>query len=119
MKIKRRDFLKGLAGSAVLAMAPPAIAASSEKNRLPGALGILYDSTLCVGCQACMVACKKANNMPMEFSGPQRSQNLQLMGLKNQAWKIRRRRAIHPYDLPDAEILLFSRCRELTSTRSR
>jgi Fe-S-cluster-containing dehydrogenase component len=72
MKIKRRDFLKGLAGSAVLAMAPPAIAASSEKNRLPDALGILYDATLCVGCQACMVSCKKANNMPMEFSGSQR-----------------------------------------------
>jgi Fe-S-cluster-containing dehydrogenase component len=53
-------------------MAPPAIAASSEKNRLPDALGILYDATLCVGCQACMVSCKKANNMPMEFSGSQR-----------------------------------------------
>jgi len=72
MKIKRRDFLKGLAGSAVLAMAPPAMAASSEKNRLPDALGILYDSTLCVGCQVCMVACKRANNMPIEFSGAQR-----------------------------------------------
>ncbi len=74
MKIKRRDFLKGLAGSAVLAMAPPvsAIAASSENNRLPDALGILYDSTLCVGCKACMVGCKKANNMPMEYSGSQR-----------------------------------------------
>jgi Fe-S-cluster-containing dehydrogenase component len=73
MKIKRRDFLKGLAGSAALAMAPPvsAIAASSEKHRLPDALGILYDSTLCVGCQVCMVACKKANNMPMEFTGHQ------------------------------------------------
>jgi Fe-S-cluster-containing dehydrogenase component len=72
MEIKRRDFLKGLAGSAVLAMASPAIAASSEKDRLPDALGILYDSTLCVGCQACMVACKKANNMPIEYSGSQR-----------------------------------------------
>ena len=71
MKIKRRDFLKGLAGSAVLAVASPAMAASSEKSRLPDALGILYDSTLCVGCQVCMVACKKANNMPIEFSGPQ------------------------------------------------
>ena len=71
MEIKRRDFLKGLAGSAVLAMAPPAIAASSEKDRLPDALGILYDSTLCVGCQICMVACKRANNMPIEFSGSQ------------------------------------------------
>jgi Fe-S-cluster-containing dehydrogenase component len=72
MKIKRRDFLKGLAGGTVLAMAPPAIAASAQKNRLPGALGILYDATLCVGCRSCMVGCKKANNMPMEFTGPQR-----------------------------------------------
>ena len=56
MEIKRRDFLKGLAGSAVLAVASPAMAASSEKSRLPDALGILYDSTLCVGCQVCMVA---------------------------------------------------------------
>jgi Fe-S-cluster-containing dehydrogenase component len=72
MEIKRRDFLKGLAGSAVLAMAPPAMASSSEKNRLPDALGILYDSTLCVGCQVCMVACKRANNMPLEYSGSQR-----------------------------------------------
>ena len=71
MEIKRRDFLKGLAGSAVLAMASPAMAVSSEKSRLPDALGILYDSTLCVGCQVCMVACKRANNMPIEFSGPQ------------------------------------------------
>jgi Fe-S-cluster-containing dehydrogenase component len=72
MEIKRRDFLKGLAGSAALAVASPAMAASSEKDRLPDALGILYDSTLCVGCQACMVACKKANNMPIEYSGSQR-----------------------------------------------
>ena len=72
MEIKRRDFLKGLAGSAVLALAPPAMASSSEKDRLPGALGLLYDSTICVGCQVCMVACKKANNMPPEFSGSQK-----------------------------------------------
>lgn len=72
MEIKRRDFLKGLAGSAVLAMASPAMADSSEGKRLPGALGILYDATLCVGCQVCMVACKKANTMPVEYSGPER-----------------------------------------------
>lgn len=72
MEIKRRDFLKGLAGSAVLAMASPAIAASSEGKRLPDAMGILYDATLCVGCQVCMVACKMANTMPIEYSGPER-----------------------------------------------
>jgi Fe-S-cluster-containing dehydrogenase component len=72
MDIKRRDFLKGLAGSAVLAMASPAMAVSSKESRLPDALGILYDSTLCVGCQVCMVACKKANDMPLEFHGNQK-----------------------------------------------
>jgi Fe-S-cluster-containing dehydrogenase component len=30
----------------------------------PDAVGILYDSTLCVGCKACVAACKAANNAP-------------------------------------------------------
>ena len=34
----------------------------------PEALGLLYDSTLCIGCKACMAACKEANGMPPEFS---------------------------------------------------
>ena len=32
------------------------------------ALGLLYDSTLCIGCKACVSACKEANDMPPEFS---------------------------------------------------
>ena len=31
--------------------------------------GILYDATLCIGCKACVVACKDANNMPPDTSG--------------------------------------------------
>jgi len=68
MKIKRRDFIKGVAGGTAFAAASHALPAlsSEAKPRQPGALGILYDATLCVGCQVCMVACKKANNMPAE-----------------------------------------------------
>ena len=70
MKIKRRDFLKGAAGCGVLAaVGQPALTNAKAKERLTGALGILYDSTLCIGCQACMVGCKKANNMPVESNG--------------------------------------------------
>jgi len=72
MKIKRRDFLKKLtAGSLFLAADPLPAMASREKRRLPEAFGILYDATLCVGCQTCMVACKKANNMPYEHTDNQ------------------------------------------------
>nr|MBF0222156.1 hydrogenase 2 operon protein HybA [Desulfobulbaceae bacterium] len=63
--MKRRDFLKGVAGGAVLtAVSSPIDASAEKKPRLDNALGILYDATLCIGCQVCMVACKKANDMP-------------------------------------------------------
>jgi Fe-S-cluster-containing dehydrogenase component len=73
MEIKRRDFLKGIAGGAALAIAQPALALAREKSRIPDAAGILYDATLCIGCKACMVGCRKANNLPPEMVG---SQNL-------------------------------------------
>lgn len=67
MKIKRRDFLKGAAGCGVLAaVGQPTLAEARTKERLPGAMGFLYDSTLCIGCQSCMVGCKTVNNMPVE-----------------------------------------------------
>ena len=30
----------------------------------PGALSLLYDTTLCVGCQACVFACNQSNQLP-------------------------------------------------------
>ena len=71
MSIKRRDFLKAAAGSGLLLAAgsQPALASSAGTELPPEALGILYDSNLCIGCQACMTACKKANDMPAEHTG--------------------------------------------------
>ncbi len=69
MQLKRRDFLKATAGGGLLlaAQGPVAALAHKEKKALaPNAVGILYDSTLCVGCMACMAGCKQANNMPVE-----------------------------------------------------
>ncbi len=72
MTIKRRDFLKGAAGSiAILALDGQSAHARTVQALPPEALGILYDSTLCVGCNACMAGCKKANNMPPDFVGEQ------------------------------------------------
>lgn len=70
----RRDFLKGVlasgAAATAAAVAEPALARET-KSRPPEALGLLYDATLCVGCKACVAACKTANNNPAEFSMPE------------------------------------------------
>lgn len=65
----RRDFLKGAlaAGTAMGAASMPARA--RETYKVPeGGLGLLFDATLCVGCKACVAACKEANGNPPEFN---------------------------------------------------
>jgi ferredoxin len=66
----RRDFLKGvLAGgaAATACVASTPAVARETRPRPPEAMGLLYDSTLCVGCKACVAACKTANDNPAEF----------------------------------------------------
>lgn len=80
MAMDRREFLSGLAcgGTATaLAAAPdPAHALQRPPHpRPPEALGLLYDSTLCIGCKACVEGCKTANDMPVERSDDQRLWN--------------------------------------------
>lgn len=64
----RRDFFRS-AGAAVAA-GSAACSASARPNKTlpPDAVGLLFDSTLCVGCKACVSACKEANDMPPEVS---------------------------------------------------
>lgn len=67
----RRHFLKGVIASgaaiAAAAVAPPACA-REPLARPVDALGLLYDATLCIGCKACVAACKEVNENPPEFS---------------------------------------------------
>ena len=70
--MRRRDFLKVTAAGGLLTACggvEPALARSHRMELPPKAVGILYDATLCIGCQACMVACKQANGMPVEHRG--------------------------------------------------
>ncbi len=71
MDIERRNFLKGVAcGGLMMATGvPAALAAEGPRKSLPpGAVGFLYDATLCIGCKACVSACKQYNDMPPEHS---------------------------------------------------
>jgi len=64
----RRSFLKGLAcagASAVAAAAPLGTSEASEARHAPDdAVGMLYDTTRCIGCKTCVVACHEANDLP-------------------------------------------------------
>lgn len=73
MSINRRDFLKGAAAGSAAVATCAAVATSpaeARENKVlpPKAVGLLYDSTLCVGCKACVVACREANDTHPEFS---------------------------------------------------
>ena len=75
MALDRRSFIKTVAagGAAAVGVAAPAVA--SRRLVAPaGAIGMLYDTTLCIGCKTCVVACKQANDRdadPGPF-GPER-----------------------------------------------
>jgi Fe-S-cluster-containing dehydrogenase component len=65
----RRSFLKGLAiaGSTAAAATVPAVSEASKARQAPeDAVGMLYDTTRCIGCKACVVACGEANGLPAD-----------------------------------------------------
>jgi Fe-S-cluster-containing dehydrogenase component len=66
MSISRRDLLKGAAVAGTAAALPTGAGARHAVEPLPDAVGMLFDSTLCVGCRACQVACKAANALPAD-----------------------------------------------------
>lgn len=71
MNINRRTLLKGVAATAGAAAAGAAPALARErKQAAPGAVGMLYDTTLCIGCKACVRACKEANDLPPDTRTP-------------------------------------------------
>ncbi len=71
MTLSRRDFLKYTGTGALGLAAVPlfdrqaltkALASEVEAARV----GVLVDTTKCVGCRACQAACKKKNNLPAD-----------------------------------------------------
>jgi Fe-S-cluster-containing dehydrogenase component len=73
MTMDRRTMLKGLAvagaGAAATSAAKPA-QASVRVEAPADAVGMLYDATKCIGCQACVTACKTANDLKGNMYDP-------------------------------------------------
>jgi len=90
--VNRRNFLKVASGGALLAGgALPVSAAVHNRPAIPGAWGMLYDSTLCVGCQACVTRCQDINFPARNPQGEQTwSNNAKLTPYTNniiQVWR--------------------------------
>jgi len=69
MSVDRRSFLKAAAAAgATAALVEKTASARVRPLPPPDAVGLLYDATKCIGCKACVVACKDANGMPAERS---------------------------------------------------
>ena len=71
-KNSRRSFLKGVVGAGAGVVFSSFVSfknavAEKLKERREKDVGMLYDATKCIGCKACEVACKDANNMPIEY----------------------------------------------------
>jgi len=65
-KVSRRKFLAGtLAGGAAVVAAPATKAlAAGNLSGFPDGMGVLVDTTRCVGCRSCEAACNKEQNLP-------------------------------------------------------
>jgi len=71
MSVKRRDFIKGITGGGLLLLGSAEDALAREQKKLGDeALGLLYDGTKCIGCKACVAACKEVNDRPPEHTSP-------------------------------------------------
>jgi Fe-S-cluster-containing dehydrogenase component len=81
MSINRRAFLKGAAAGGAAVAASGSVGSEAQaisrpaRERPKDAVGLLYDSTLCIGCKACVKGCKDANGMPVEIDPGQSEWN--------------------------------------------
>ena len=68
MVMNRRNFLKAAAGGTLAATCATPVEAREKRPMPEGAVGLLFDGTLCIGCRACMSACKEQNDLPPELN---------------------------------------------------
>lgn len=71
MAISRRALITQVTvGGAAVAVGSEAHARQEERAQAPDdAVGMLYDTTLCIGCKTCVVACHEANGLDPDTGG--------------------------------------------------
>jgi len=66
MSITRRKFLGwlGAAGAGTALSKPACAAGTGQFSGYPGAYGVLFDNTRCIGCRRCEEGCNRVNDLP-------------------------------------------------------
>ncbi|MBI5209781.1 MAG: 4Fe-4S dicluster domain-containing protein [Elusimicrobia bacterium] len=62
----RRDFLKTALAAGAAGLAPRPASAAPKPALSPDRMGVLVDTTVCIGCRNCEWACKTAHALPTE-----------------------------------------------------
>jgi Fe-S-cluster-containing dehydrogenase component len=60
----RRSFLRTAGAAGATLLAPGSAAARQATETSPDSVGVLVDTTLCIGCRKCEWACNGANDLP-------------------------------------------------------
>jgi Fe-S-cluster-containing dehydrogenase component len=69
VSVDRRSLLKSFVAAGAAAVAGEATSEARVRAPLPAdALGLLYDTTRCIGCKTCVVACREANGTKPDTS---------------------------------------------------
>jgi len=65
-ELNRRNFLKslGIVGATVSGIPAKKLLAKSQTELSEDRMGVLVDTTVCIGCRRCEWACKKSHNLP-------------------------------------------------------
>jgi len=102
MRIDRRNFFRvlGVTG-ATLTLGKEVNATPKNQNEIEF-YGILYDSTRCVGCQSCEIACAEANNLPESEGAPE-------IGIIRKTDETRRT-VVNAYDTSKGEVYVKRQC---------
>ena len=103
--MNRRSALATMvSGATAVAVGKRAIAGQAKNGTSSDVVGVLYDSTLCVGCRTCMGACKEANGLP-PGAGEVEGVDASLCALSDTTKTI-----VNPHKHGDAEYFLKQQC---------
>jgi formate dehydrogenase beta subunit len=101
--MERRDFLK-LAGTVGATLTCPKSVAAEDDTDEREFVGVLVDTTRCIGCRACEVACAQAHGMPVpdvEEDGALDEERT----TSETAWTV-----VNRYDTDEGEVFVKKQC---------